>query len=36
VELPICEQVFYLAYEGKSPRAALTELMVRSPKSELV
>jgi glycerol-3-phosphate dehydrogenase (NAD(P)+) len=36
VELPICQQVYALAYEGKSPRAVLMELMVRSPKSELV
>ncbi len=36
VELPICEQVFRIAYEGKSPKAAVLDLMVRSPKSELV
>jgi glycerol-3-phosphate dehydrogenase (NAD(P)+) len=36
VEMPICEQVFRIAYEGKSPKAAVADLMVRSPKSELV
>lgn len=36
VELPICEQVYRIAYEGKSPKAAVLDLMVRSPKSELV
>lgn len=36
VEMPICEQVFRIAWEGKSPKAALSDLMVRSPKSELV
>ena len=36
VELPICEQIYRIAWEGKSPRAAVTELMVRAPKSELV
>jgi glycerol-3-phosphate dehydrogenase (NAD(P)+) len=36
VELPICEQVYLIAHEGKSPRAAVTDLMVRAPKSELV
>lgn len=35
VELPICDQVYRIAYEGKSPRAAVLDLMVRSPKSEL-
>ena len=36
VELPICEQIYRIVWEGKSPRAAVTELMVRSPKSELL
>jgi glycerol-3-phosphate dehydrogenase (NAD(P)+) len=36
VELPICAQVYAIAWEGKSPRASLTELMVRAPKSEIV
>jgi glycerol-3-phosphate dehydrogenase (NAD(P)+) len=35
VELPICEQVFCILHEGKDPRRAVTELMTRSPKSEL-
>ena len=35
-ELPICSQVYQIAYEGKSPKAAVLDLMVRSPKSELV
>ncbi len=35
VELPICDQVYAIAYEGKSPRAAVVELMTRQPKSEL-
>lgn len=36
VELPICDQVYAIAYEGKSARAAAMDLMVRSPKSELM
>ncbi len=35
VELPICEQVYLIAFEGKSPREAVGELMGRAPKSEL-
>jgi glycerol-3-phosphate dehydrogenase (NAD(P)+) len=35
VELPICNQVYAIAYEGKSPRVAVAELMTRQPKSEL-
>ena len=35
VELPICDQVYAIAYEGKSARAAVVELMTRQPKSEL-
>ena len=36
VELPICEQVYAIAYEGKNAKAAVVELMTRQPKSELV
>ncbi|MBL9038897.1 MAG: NAD(P)-dependent glycerol-3-phosphate dehydrogenase [Archangium sp.] len=36
VELPICAQVYAIAYEGKSPKAAAMDLMTRAPKSELV
>lgn len=36
VELPICEQVYRIAYEGKSAKAAVAELMKRTPKSELL
>ncbi len=36
VELPICEQVYAIAHEGKNPKAAAMDLMVRSPKSELL
>ncbi|MBM7118664.1 NAD(P)H-dependent glycerol-3-phosphate dehydrogenase [[Archangium] primigenium] len=36
VELPICEKVYAIAYEGKSARAAVVELMTRQPKNELV
>jgi len=36
VELPICEQVYLIAYEAKNPKAAAMDLMVRSPKSELL
>jgi glycerol-3-phosphate dehydrogenase (NAD(P)+) len=35
VELPICEQVYKIAWEGKSPKAAVADLMGRTPKSEL-
>jgi glycerol-3-phosphate dehydrogenase (NAD(P)+) len=34
VELPICAQVHAIAFEGKSPRAAVLDLMVRAPKAE--
>ncbi|HET9158232.1 MAG TPA: NAD(P)H-dependent glycerol-3-phosphate dehydrogenase, partial [Myxococcaceae bacterium] len=34
VELPICDQVHAIMYEGKSPRRALLELMTRAPKRE--
>ena len=36
IELPICEQVYLIAFEGKSPEAAVVDLMKRSLKSELV
>jgi glycerol-3-phosphate dehydrogenase (NAD(P)+) len=35
VELPICEQVHKILYEGRSPRAAVAELMERAPKAEV-
>lgn len=35
VELPICQQVYAISYEGKNARAAVVELMTRQPKSEL-
>ena len=35
VEMPICEQVYAITHEGKSVRAAVSELMGRQPKSEL-
>jgi glycerol-3-phosphate dehydrogenase (NAD(P)+) len=35
VELPICHQVYLIAYEGKSARSAVVDLMTRQPKSEL-
>ncbi len=36
VELPICEQVYLIAFEGKNAKAAALDLMVRAPKSEAV
>jgi glycerol-3-phosphate dehydrogenase (NAD(P)+) len=36
IELPICDQVFAITYEGKSPKAAVIELMARQPKHELL
>ena len=35
VELPICEQVYAITHEGKSPRVAVVELMTRQPRGEL-
>ncbi|MBN9687961.1 NAD(P)-dependent glycerol-3-phosphate dehydrogenase [Corallococcus interemptor] len=35
VELPICEQVYLIAYEGKNAKMAVVDLMTRQPKSEL-
>jgi glycerol-3-phosphate dehydrogenase (NAD(P)+) len=34
VELPICDQVHAIMYEGKNPRRAVVELMTRAPKRE--
>jgi glycerol-3-phosphate dehydrogenase (NAD(P)+) len=34
VELPICDQVFAIMYEGKDARRAVAELMTRAPKAE--
>ncbi len=36
VELPICDQVYRIAWEGLSPKAAVAALMGRTSKSELV
>ncbi|QSQ18081.1 MULTISPECIES: NAD(P)H-dependent glycerol-3-phosphate dehydrogenase [Myxococcus] len=36
VELPICQQVYLIAYEGKNAKSAVVDLMTRQPKSELV
>lgn len=36
VEMPICEQIYCIAYEKKDPKAAVVELMTRSPKAELM
>ncbi|HVG56984.1 MAG TPA: NAD(P)H-dependent glycerol-3-phosphate dehydrogenase [Hyalangium sp.] len=35
VDLPISQQVYAIAYEGKSAKAAVVDLMTRQPKSEL-
>lgn len=35
VELPICHQVYLIAYEGKNAKSAVVDLMTRQPKSEL-
>ncbi len=35
VELPITEQVYVVAFEGKEPRAAVMDLMTRAAKHEL-
>ncbi|MCE9669421.1 NAD(P)-dependent glycerol-3-phosphate dehydrogenase [Myxococcus stipitatus] len=36
VELPICQQVYLIAYEDKNAKSAVVDLMTRQPKSELV
>lgn len=35
IEMPICEQVYAILYEGKVPKVAVYELMTRQPKHEL-
>ena len=34
IEMPICDQIFEVLYEGKSPKEAATALISRSPKQE--
>jgi glycerol-3-phosphate dehydrogenase (NAD(P)+) len=34
LEMPITAEVYRVLYEGKDPRAAVTDLMVREPRSE--
>jgi glycerol-3-phosphate dehydrogenase (NAD(P)+) len=34
IPMPITEEVYRVLYEGKDPRAAVTDLMVRAPKGE--
>lgn len=36
IAMPITEAVYRILYEGKDPQQALTDLMLRSPKSEAV
>jgi glycerol-3-phosphate dehydrogenase (NAD(P)+) len=36
VEMPICEQIYKIAYEDKSAKAAVVDLMTRQPKHELL
>lgn len=36
VEMPITEQVYAVLYRGKNPGRAVRELMMRSPKAEIV
>ena len=35
VEMPICETVYRVLYEGQTPRAAVTDLMTREIKAEM-
>ncbi len=35
VEMPITQQVYRILFEGKKPSIAISELMVRDPKSEI-
>ena len=35
VEMPICEQVYRVLYEGKEPRLVVQELMERDLKHEM-
>jgi glycerol-3-phosphate dehydrogenase (NAD(P)+) len=34
LDLPITAEVYRVLYEGKGPRAAVNDLMLRSPKGE--
>jgi glycerol-3-phosphate dehydrogenase (NAD(P)+) len=34
VEMPITVELYQVLFEGKSPRSAVTDLMVRLPKVE--
>ena len=34
IEMPICQQVYQILYEGKSPRDAVQALMTRELKPE--
>ena len=34
VDMPITAEVYRVLYEGKDPRAAVNDLMLRSPKGE--
>jgi glycerol-3-phosphate dehydrogenase (NAD(P)+) len=34
IAMPITAEVYRVLYEGKSPRAAVDDLMLREPKSE--
>ena len=36
VEMPICEQMNLVLFEGKPPREAIADLMLRDPKAEHV
>jgi glycerol-3-phosphate dehydrogenase (NAD(P)+) len=36
VDMPITAEVYRMLYEGKDPRAAVTDLMTRSPKEEKI
>ena len=35
VEMPITRQIYAVLFEGKDPRAAVSELMQRAPRPEL-
>ncbi len=35
VEMPIVEEVHHILFEGKSPKRATADLMLREPKAEL-
>lgn len=34
IEMPICEQIYYVLYQGKSVKEAAVDLLSRSPKDE--